>query len=130
MALTNARMKAMVDTELALSAHSYIAFSENGTTETTKVARLAVSELGGWTTPTAADPYEPANTSAGQTDVASGDGTMTHWATCASGTEGTADLGTIWIPISGTDPAFVTGGRLSIAAGALKPCVLDRTTTS
>ena len=131
MALTNARMKAMVEAELGGSAHTHIAFSANGTTETDKLERLAVSVLGGWATNvTAADPFNPGNLNAGESAAASGDVTISHWATCASATEGTADLGTIWIPVTGTDPALVTGGKLSIAAGALKPCIADRTTTS
>lgn len=128
MALTNARMKAMVDTELASGNHTHIGFSANGTSETASLGRLAVSTLGGWTTPTAADPYEPANTSAGESAAASGDVTISHWATFNAASSGTQ--GTIWIPVTGTDPALVTGGKLSIAAGALKPVIADRTTTS
>lgn len=128
MALTNARVKAMVDTELALPAHDFIAYSTNGTSESADCPRRPVT----FSTPTAADPYEPSNT----TDVTcspthtTGTQTITHWATAASGTNGAADLGTIWIPVTDPDPIVTVGGSFTAAAGSLRPVRADRITVS
>jgi len=129
MALTNARLKAMVDTEFSTlrsggggkENHAYIAFSTQGTAITASLAKILVP--GGWSTPTAADPYIIANVNATETGTASSGITITHWATCSLG----GTLGTAWITASGTDPQLVTGGKLSIAAGALKPCRITAT---
>lgn len=117
MALTNARMKAVIDAELATGTH--IGYSTNGTSETSILARTAVSTLGGWTTPSAANPYEPSNASAGESAEATGGGTITHFAVFTASTGGTQL--TEWIPVTDPDPVLVTGGKLSIAANALKP---------
>lgn len=115
MALTNARMKAVIDAELATVTH--IGFSTNGATETGIVARMAVP--GGWTTPAAANPYEPSNASAGESAAASGGGTITHYAGFTASSGGTQI--TEWIPVTDPDPVLIAGGKLSIAANALKP---------
>jgi hypothetical protein len=121
MALTNARMKVVIDAELANVTH--IGYSTNGTTEHTvaELARTAVSALGGWTTPSAANPYEPGNTSAGESAAYSGASqiTITHYAGFSAATSGTQH--TEWIPVTDPDPVLVTGGKLTIAANALKP---------
>lgn len=117
MALTNARMKAVIDAELANVTH--IGYSTNGTSEAAILARTAVSTLGGWTTPAAANPYEPSNASAGESAAATGGGTITHYAGFSAATAGTQH--TEWIPVTDPDPVLVTGGKLSIAANALKP---------
>lgn len=128
MALTNARMKAMVDAELAnASFHNFIAYSTNGTSENANCPRQAAT----WSTPAAADPYEPANTA----DItcspthSTSTLTITHWATAAGGTNGTADLNTIWMPVTDPDPIVTVGGSFTAAAGALKPVKADRITT-
>lgn len=121
MGASDARMKVMIDTELALITH--IGYSTNGSSEHTlaELARTAVSTLGGWTTPTAANPYEPSNASAGDSAAYSGASniTITHYAGFSASAAGTQH--TIWIPITDPDPVLVTGGKLSHAANALKP---------
>jgi hypothetical protein len=124
MALTNARMKAVIDAELANMTH--IGYSTNGTSEHTlsELARTAVP--GGWTTPSAANPYEPSNASAGESAAYSGASqiTITHYACFSAATAGTQH--TEWIPITDPDPVLVTGGKLTIAANALKPVKMTR----
>lgn len=125
MSLNNTRMKAMVDTELALSTHhNYVAFSTNGSSENTYCPRLAVT----WSTPTEADPYEPSNTALLTLSPTHPSGTLTptHWATAAAGTNGVADLDTIWIPVTDPDPIITVGSSATIAIGALKPLSADR----
>lgn len=117
MGASNDRLKVMIDTELANITH--IGYSTDGATECSIMARTAVSSLGGWTTPTAANPYEPSNASAGESAAATGGGTITHYAGFSAATAGTRH--TVWIPVTDPDPVLVTGGKLSIAANALKP---------
>jgi hypothetical protein len=122
--LTNARKKAMIDTELASGAHAYIGYSINGTSEysTAILARTAISALGGWTTPAAASTYAPANASAGDSAAAgtiSGSVTITHYATFSAASGGTQ--GTDWISTTDPDAILITGGKVSHAAGAIVP---------
>lgn len=122
MSLTNARIKAMIDAEL--TNHTHIGHSTNGVSETSIMQRMAVSALGGWTQPTESDSYQPTNASAGASAVATGAGTITHWATFDAASGG-SQL-TVWMPVTDPDPPLVTGGMLSYAAGALKPTVAGR----
>jgi hypothetical protein len=132
MALTNTRMKAVLDAEFEAGdadpsgSHCYIVFSETGSGTSSNVAALSASAFGGWAANASADPYYVQNASACESASATGSATITHWATASAST---GALGTIWIPVTGTDPVLITGGKLSVAAGALKPCSLDRTTT-
>lgn len=126
--LTNARVKAMIDAELATANHDHIAYSVNGTTEysTAILARTAISALGGWTTPTASSPYAPGNTSAGDSAGAgtiSGSVTITHVAT-ANGTAGA--LSSDWMPTTDPDAILITGGKVSHAAGAIVPVSVSK----
>ena len=120
--LTNARVKAMIDTELV--AHTHIGYSVDGVTEysTAILARTPISALGGWTAPVAAAPYGPTNAAAGDSAAAgaiTGSTTIGYYATfnaLAAGTQLTD-----WIPTTDPDPILITGGKLSHAIGAIKP---------
>jgi hypothetical protein len=116
---SNAEIKTRVDASLATITH--IGYSEDGSAEisTSDIARTAVSSLGGWTTPSAADPYAPANTSAGDSATNSG---ATHnpafWAGFTAATAGTRV--TEWIPNTTKGPFFATmavSGNLITAPG-------------
>lgn len=127
MALTNARIKAMIDAELA--SHTHIGYSTDGNTEYTNftTGRTAVTTLGGWTSPAAGTDgtaYAPSNAAAGDSNTAgtiSGNVTITHYATFTNGTFGSGTRLTRWIPITDPDPVLITGSKLSHAIGAIKP---------
>jgi hypothetical protein len=136
----NARMKAMIDAEVAgtaisgVAAHAYIGYAwDNAGTPTeiptSELARTVVATtLGGWTAPAAADPYIVANTGAGDSAVFSGSTTRTvkYWATFAAATGG-SPLST-WIPTTDPDAVLTTNGKLSHAAGSMVLVNADRTT--
>jgi len=120
--LTNARIKAMIDTELG--SHTHIGYSTNGTTETANIARTSIASLGGWTTPAAGATYAPANASAGDSAAATtAGGTVTHVATFSASTAGTQLSD--WIPTTDPDAPFIVGGKVSHSAGAI--CVVSVT---
>jgi hypothetical protein len=128
--LTQARKKAMVDAELATlctgsgTGHTHIGYSVDGSSEYSLaiMERTPVADLGGWTTPSAAATYAPGNLNAGDSHVAgeiSGSVTITHYATFTAATAGTQL--TDWIATDNPDAVLITGGKLSHAAGAIKP---------
>jgi hypothetical protein len=111
--LTQARQQAILDAEFV--AGDYFAWSENGTSESSYLARTAVSA---WTSASAANPSEKSNNGALLSAACSGDAkTFTHWAVFSASTAGTQK--TDWTALTQSQ-LLNTGGKLSIAANALK----------
>ena len=80
---TNAFSKIVLDDELV--AGDYIAWSENGTTETGLLARTAV---GSWAAATTADPSIKDNAGTVTSAGSSGAGTISHYAVFSAATAG------------------------------------------
>lgn len=91
----------------------YIAYSQNGTSETAILARTAV---GAWNAATVADPSVKTNTNVLTTADASGSGTITHFALFSAATAGTQR--TDWTALAASK-ALTPGDRGEWAAGAL-----------
>lgn len=112
---TTAYSRTVLDAQLVNS--DYIAWSENGSSESANLARTAIADLGNWAAATNADPAVRANTSAGLTAACSGDAkTISHFAVFSADVGGTQK--TDWTAL--TSPRTLsTGDKLSIAAGAI-----------
>jgi hypothetical protein len=93
----------------------YIAWSENGTTETSILARTAVGATG-WAAATAADPSVKANGTALTTATATGTGTISHFAVYNASTSGTQRID--WTALAASK-ALVSGDQLTAAIGVL-----------
>lgn len=117
--LTTAESQATLDARFPTSGGTdNIAWSTNGTTETGILGRTAVGATG-WAAATSADPSVKATANALTTAVASGSGTITHFAIFSASTGGTQR--TDWTALtspSGGQPV-VSGNTLSIAVGAI-----------
>lgn len=96
-------------------ATDYVAYSENGTSETSIMARTAVG-ASNWASATAADPSVKANTAGLTSAAASGGGTITHFAVYSASSGGTQR--TDWQALS-SSRTLVSGDTLAWAAGAL-----------
>lgn len=97
-------------------ATDYIAYSANGTTETSSLARTAVGATG-WAAATAADPSVKANNAALNTATATAGVTVTHFAIFSASTGGTQR--TDWTAL--TAPRTLASGEgTSWAIGALQ----------
>ena len=96
-------------------ATDYVAYSENGSTETGLIARTAVGATN-WAAATAADPSIKSNTAAITSAVSSGGGTISHFAiyTAVSGGSQRTD----WQALSASR-TVIAGDKLEWAAGAL-----------
>jgi hypothetical protein len=92
----------------------YVAYSENGTSESANLARTAVTA---WDAATVADPSVKQNTNLLTTANATGAGTITHFALYSASSGGTQR--TDWTALSASQP-ITAGGRGEWAAGALK----------
>lgn len=108
---TQARQQAILDTELVSGDH--IAYSINGTSETSIMARTAV---GAWASATAATPSVKANSGALTSPAASAGGTISHWAVYSAVTAGTQKID--WTALT-TSRTVATGDQLTHAIGAL-----------
>ncbi len=95
----------------------YIAFSENGSSESANLARTAIADLGNWAAATSADPSVRANTSAGATPAASAGCTQSHWAVFSAAAAGTQK--TDWTALTASF-TLLTTETASIAAGAFQ----------
>jgi|GEM_PF-6024294 len=108
MSLTTARMAAALDS--GLSACTHVAWSEDGSTESANVAKTAVT-LGAATN---ANPSVKSNSASLESAGASSGCTITHFAF----SDGTNNL-TTWNQLDTAIP-LVAGGKITVAAGALK----------
>ena len=92
-----------------------VAYSTNGTSEFSGLARTSVGATG-WSAATAATPSVKANSSAITSAAATAAGTVTHFAIFSAATGGTQR--TDWTPLA-TSQAVAIGGKLSHAVGAI-----------
>lgn len=114
--LTQARQKALLDSEFPTSASTdHIAWSTNGTTEASILARTAIGATG-WAAATSADPSVKANNALLTSAAASGSGTITHFAVFSASSAGTQK--TDWQALTASR-AVVTGDTLQVAIGAV-----------
>ena len=116
MPISQARRKAMLDLEFPTTGGGdYIAYSTNGTSEASVIARTAVGATG-WAAATAATPSVKANGVALPTAAASGPGTITHFAVFSAASGGTQK--TDWEALSASK-TVASGDVLTWAVGAL-----------
>lgn len=114
--LTNAESVATLDARFPTSGGTdYIAYSENGTSETAKVARTAIGATG-WAAATNADPSVKANANALTSAAASAGGTQSHYAIFSASTGGTQR--TDWTAFSNGSKVLATGDQITWAIGA------------
>lgn len=114
--LTNAESAATLDSRFPTSgATDHIAYSINGTSEWSGLARTPIGAAG-WAAATNADPSVKANNTALTTAAATGSGTITHYAIFSALTGGTQRVE--WTAVS-QDTPVVPGGVLTIAVGAV-----------
>lgn len=109
--LTQARQQAILDAEFVNG--DYIAYSENGSTESANLARTAI---GAWDAATAATPSVRSNTNALLSAGASSGATITHFSVFSASTAGTQRID--WTAL-GTARTLAAGEKLSWEAGAL-----------
>lgn len=87
--LTQAMQQQALDNVFATSASTdHIAYSENGTTESSNIARTAIGATG-WAAATAATPSLKRNNAALTSAAATGAATITHAAVYSASTSGT-----------------------------------------
>lgn len=96
-------------------AGDYIAWSENGSSESANLARTAIGATG-WAAATAAQPSVKANANALTSAAASGGATITHWAVYSAVSSGTQR--TDWTALAASR-TLIAGDTVSVAAGAL-----------
>jgi len=94
----------------------YVAYSTNGTTEASIMARTSVGATG-WAAATSADPSVKANGSVLTSAAASGGGTITHYAIYSASSGGTQR--TDWTALTASK-TVATGDTVSWAIGALR----------
>ena len=107
MSFNTTRMAAGMNAAAATITH--VAWSENGTTESTNLARTAVTMK----TATTANPSVVSNNGALESAAATGDCTISHFAFH----DGTGTV-TTWVALS-SPAALLTGGKITAADGAL-----------
>ena len=93
----------------------YIAYSVNGTSEFSGLARTAVGATG-WAAATAAQPSIKANSAALTSAAATGAGTVSHYAIYSASTAGTQRID--WTALT-TARALLVGDQLTHAIGAI-----------
>ena len=115
--LTNAESAATLDARFPTTGGTdYVAYSANGTSETTSLPRTAVGATG-WAAATVADPSVKANASSMTTAAASAAVTVSHFAIFSASTGGTQR--TDWQAL-GASKALAIGDVAVWAVGALK----------
>lgn len=118
--LTNLASKQALDFLFPTSAAtSYIAWSVNGSTEFSGLARTAVGATG-WAAATTADPAVKANNGALVTAAASSGGTVSHYAIFDASTSGNQLVD--WTALA-SSRTLVTGDQLTIAVSAISVSV-------
>lgn len=114
--LTNAVSAAALDAVFPTSgATDYIAYSANGSSETSSLARTSVGATG-WAAATVADPSVKANANTLTTAAASGAVTVTHFAIYSASSGGTQR--TDWTALSASK-TFAIGETGAFSAGSL-----------
>lgn len=114
--LTNAESAATLDARFPTSgATDYIAYSTNGTSEWSGLARTAVGATG-WASATVADPSVKATANALTSAACTSSGTVTHFAIFSASTGGTQRLD--WTAFA-SSRSLTTGDQLAHAAGAI-----------
>lgn len=93
----------------------YIAYSANGTSESSALGRTAIGATG-WAAATAAQPSVKANASALTSPAASAAATITHFAIFSAASGGTQK--TDWTALA-SSRALVVGDQLTHAVGAI-----------
>jgi len=119
---TNAESQATLDARFPTSgATDYIAYSANGTTETTSLARTAVGSTG-WAAATSADPSVKANAGALSTAAATAAVVVSHFAVFSASSGGTqrTEWQTLGTPGSPVTKSLGVGDNATWAAGSLK----------
>jgi hypothetical protein len=115
--LTNAEAQATLDARFPTTgATDYIAYSADGTSETTSMARTSIGATG-WAAATSADPSVKANANSLTTAAASASVTVTHFAVFSASTAGTQR--TDWTALSSSQ-TLASGATGTWAAGALQ----------
>ena len=115
--LTNAEAQATLDARFPTTgATDHVAYSANGTSESSAGARTAVGATG-WAAATAADPSVKANANALTSAAATGAATITHFAIYSASTAGTQR--TDWTALA-SSRTVAAGDTLSWAPGALQ----------
>lgn len=107
--LTTAYSQTVLDAQFVNT--DYIAWSANGTSETSYLARTSI---GTWASATAADPSVKSNSGALTSAAATGTATITHFAIYSASTAGTQK--TDWTALT-SSRAIQSGDQLTIAAG-------------
>lgn len=114
--LTTAESQAALDNRFPTSgATDYVAWSANGTTESSALARTAIGATG-WAAATAADPSIKANNAVLTTAAASSGATISHFAIYNASTAGTQRVD--WTAL-GASRTILTGDQLQAAIGAI-----------
>lgn len=93
----------------------YVAYSENGSTESANLARTDLTATG-WSAATAATPSVKSNANTVQSAAASGAATITHFAVFDAASAGNQK--TDWQALS-TSRTLASGDKVEWAAGAL-----------
>ena len=115
MGVTTAIAQTMLDYAFPTTGGTdYIAYSENGSSESSILARTAVGATN-WAAATAADPSIKSNTAGVTSAAASGAGTISHFAIYSASTAGTQR--TDWQAL-GTSKSVATGDALTWAVGS------------
>ena len=115
--LTNAESAATLDARFPTTGGTdYVAYSANGTSETSSLARTAVGATG-WAAATVADPSVKANSGTLTTAAASGAVVVSHFAIFTASTAGTQR--TDWTAL-GASKTLGVGDNASWAPGSLK----------
>lgn len=115
--LTQARQQAVLDSEFPTSASTdHVAYSINGTSETSIIARTAIGATG-WAAATAATPSVKANNTALVSAGATGSGTISHFAIFSASTGGTQK--TDWTALA-SSRAVVTNDTVQWPIGSLQ----------
>jgi len=109
----NAESAAALDLVVTNVRYPYIGWSADGSAETDKLARTAVT----WKSATVANPSVKANDGALESAGASGSVTISHWAAFSAETEGTQRID--WTELD-TPVPLITGGKIEVADGALE----------
>lgn len=114
--MTQAEAVATLDARFPTSGGTdYIAWSENGSSESANLARTAIGATG-WAGATAAQPSVKSNANALTSGAASGACTITHWAIYSASSGGTQR--TDWTALAASRTLAISD-TVSVAIGAL-----------
>jgi len=115
--LTTVESQATLDARFPTTGGTdYIAWSTDGSTEFTGLARTAIGATG-WASATSADPSVKANSAALTSATATGAGTVSHFAIYSASTSGTQR--TDWTALTASKTLAI-GDQLTAAIGDIK----------